>query len=299
MKSIKANAPAAVSEVRSFNGTKFKILSPSDAEEDVPMAPEISWTPIGEGATYTLEISSKSDYSTIAYTTNVQATSVTVPSGCLATATTYYARVRTLLGGIQVISEKMSFITEEKFVPVPTIISPADNVSLPGNEIEISWQRQDSKGFRAELSQSSTFPTRGTTVIAVEAFTYSAVFDGLSAGTYYLRVRAVDKEGQTDPSEFITVYLTGTSAIQAINTSDFCYSYCDAAGNCYVVMNVEEQSSASIAVYSITGVLLDKQIHGLDAGRNILSLNMIHYAKGFYLVKVNTGSIEKTIKVKK
>ena len=299
VKSLKANAPVAVSEVRSFSGTKFKITSPADAAMNVSMAPEISWTPIGEGATYTLEISANSNFNAMAYTTDVQTTTANVPGGILSTATTYYARVRATLGVIQAISERIHFVTEEVPVPVPTLVSPDDGATISGNEIEISWQPQDSKGFRAELSQTSTFPTRGTTLQAVDAFIYSTVFSDLEAGTYYLRVRARNSEGLTEPSESVAVYLTGTSAIQGIDMPEFCYSYYDAVGNCRIVMNNVESSSATIDIYSITGMLLDKQTYELSAGKNILSLDMTRYAKGFYLIKVNTGSNEKTMKVRK
>jgi uncharacterized lipoprotein YddW (UPF0748 family) len=299
VKSLKANALLAVSEVRSFNGTKFKLTSPADATTNVSMTPEFSWTNIGAGATYTLEISAKSDFSTMAYTTTVQTTTANVPGGFLSTATTYYARVRAVLGAIQAISERIHFVTEELPVPIPVLISPTDGATIAGTEIEVSWQPQNSKGFRAELSQSSTFPTRGTTLKSIDAFTYSAVYSDLDAGVYYLRMRAKNSEGLTEPSAFVTVYLTGSVAITAIDVLESCYSYYDAAGNCYIVINNLESSSASIAMYSIAGRLLNKQAYALDAGKNTLSLDMTRYAKGFYLIKINTGSSEKTLKVRK
>jgi len=299
VKSIKANASLAVSEVRSFSGTKFRITSPANAALNVSMTPEITWTNIGVGATYTLEISSQSNFSAIAYTSTVQTTSAIVPGGALATATTYYVRVKAALGTMQAISEQIYFVTKEVPIPVPVLISPADGATIDGNEIEISWQPQDSKGFRTELSQSADFPSRGTTLKSVDAFTYSAVYSGLSAGTYYLRVRALNSEGLTDPSPYVTVYLTGATAIPYVNVPELCYNYFDAAGNCWIVINCAKSSSASIGIYSITGSLLGRQTYNLAAGKNTLLLDMTSYAKGFYLIKVNTESVEKTIKVRK
>ena len=299
VKSLKANAPVAVSEVRSFTGSKFRITSPADAAVNVSMTPEFSWTDIGAGATYTLEISTNSNFSTMAYTTDVQTTTTQVPSGLLSTSTTYYARVRASLGVIQAISERIHFTTEEKPVPVPILVSPVDGTVIAGNEIEISWQPQDSKGFRAELSQDSSFPTRGTTLKSVDAFVYSTVYGDLNPGTYYLRVRARNSEGLTEPSEFITVYLTDPTAIQDIVASEFCSGYYDSAGNCHIVINSVESASASIDIYSITGMLLHRQTYGLNQGKNTVSLDMTRYAKGFYLIKVNNGRNEKTIKMKK
>ena len=299
VKSLKANATVTVSEVRSFNGTKFRILSPADAAVNVSMTPEISWMDIGQGTSYTLEISANPNFNTLAYTSRVETTTTTVPSGVLSTSTTYYARVRASLGVIQAITERIHFVTEEKPIPVPTLVSPEDGATIPGVEIELSWQPQDSKGFRAELSQSSSFPSRGTTLQPVDAFVYSTVFKGLSTGTYYLRVRARNSEGLTEPSETVTVYLTGPTAILDINASDFWYCYYDSEGNCHIVINSAESASASINMYSITGTLLHKETYKLETGKNTLSLNMTRYAKGIYLIKINTGKQEKTIKVKK
>jgi uncharacterized lipoprotein YddW (UPF0748 family) len=300
VKSLKANAPLAISEVRSFKGAKFRITSPADAAVNVSMTPDISWTSIGPGATYTLEISTVSNFNSLVYTADVQTTTVNVPTGILSTATTYYVRVRAILGVMQAISEQIHFVTEEVPIPVPVIISPADGATIAGNEIEISWQLQDSKGFQAELSQNSTFPSRGTKLKAVDAFIFSTVFSDLEAGAYYLRVKAKNSEGLTEPSEFVTVYLTGNTAIPDINYSvTQLFSYSDATGNCYIIINNAENSAASINIYSITGMLLDKKSYGLNAGKNTLLLEMTHYAKGFYLVKINVGSYEKTLKVRK
>ena len=299
VKSLKANAPVAVSKVYNFNGVKFRITSPADAATDVSMTPEIAWTNIGTGASYTLEISAASNFTSLVYTANVQTTTAKVPEGVLSTATTYYARVRATLGTIQAISERIRFITKEVPIPVPVLISPANGSILAGNAIEISWRPQDSKGFRAELSQNSTFPTRGTTLKTVDAFVYSTIFSDLDAGTYYLRVRARNSDGLTEPSEYVTVYLTGVTDIQDVATPEFCYNYCDAAGNCFIVINDANSTSASIDIYSITGILLNKQAYRLNTGKNTLPLDMTHYAKGFYLIKINTGSNEKTIKVRK
>jgi len=299
VKSIKANAPVAISDAYSFMGSKFGIISPADASTNVSVTPDISWTSIGAGAAYTLEISNKSDFSVMSYTVNTQTTTTTVPNGALATSTTYYARVRATLGVVQAISERISFVTEELPIPVPTLISPIDGATIAGNEIEVSWQPQNAKGFRAELSQSSSFPARGTTIISVDAFTYSAVFSNLSAGTYYLHVKAQNSSGFTDPSDYVTVYLTGGTAIPDVNAPKSCYSYYDTSGNCYIVINNNGNTSASFEIYSITGMLLDKKIQGLGQGKNVVTLDMTRYAKGIYLIKINTGNDETILKVRK
>jgi len=300
VKSLKANAPVVLSEVRSFKGTKFRITSPANGAYNLPSTPGFSWTSIGAGAVYTLEISENSTFNTLVYTGDVQTTDTTVPADVLSTATTYYARVKATLGTMQAISEPIYFETEVVPIAVPTVVTPADGAILAGNEIEISWQPQDSKGFRAELSQNSTFPTRGTTLQSVDPYVYSAVFGNLATGTYYLRVRAKTSTGLTDPSPYVTVNLVGCLAIPAINApATFCYTYSDAAGNCYLVIDSAEASPAFVAVYSTTGLLLDKQTYSLAAGKNTFLLNMSGYAQGIYLIKITAGNVEKMIKVGK
>ena len=299
VKTIRPNAPMTVSEVRSFEGTKFKITSPADGTENVSMSPEFTWTDIGEGANYTLEISNSPDFSTIAYTTNVQTTTALVPSGFLATSTTYYARVKAVKGEIQAISERIHFITVDVPIPIPVLISPVNEATVYGTEIELSWQEQDSRGFRAEMSQSSTFPTRSTTLKSVNAFIYSTVYSNLNEGTYYLRVRAINSDGLTGPSASVKVYLRSTSALHNINASDFCYSYYDNTGKCHLVINDSESTEATVDIYAATGMMIGKFTFSLTSGKNTLTPDMTGYAQGFYLIRIKAGNNEKTIKVKR
>jgi uncharacterized lipoprotein YddW (UPF0748 family) len=300
VKSLKANAPVAVSEVRSFKGTKFKITSPADAMQDVSMTPSFAWTNIGTGATYTLEISAKSNFIPLNYTAEVQTTTASVPGGILSTATTYYARVRATLGAIQAISERIYFVTEAIPVPAPTMILPVDGATITGKNIEVSWQPQDSKGFQTELSQNNTFPARGTTLKSVDAFVYSTVYENLSASTYYVRVKAKDSKGLTEPSPYVTVYLTGQSGIPDADAFASASAYTDAAGNSWLVIHSAENASASVAIYSATGGLFKKPIYRLNVGKNVLPLDMAHCPKGIYLIQIKTeGHRDQTLKLLK
>lgn len=299
VKSFKANAPVSVSEVRSFSGTKFKLTSPADATTNVSMTPTFTWTNIGPGANYTLELSDKSDFSVLAYTTNTQNTTSTVPNGLLVSSTTYYARIKATLSDIQAISERIYFVTVDLPVPTPIIISPINGAKIQGTEIEITWQNQNSKGFRAELSQSSSFPTRGTTLKPVDAFTYSALFNNLVPGTYYLRVKALNSTGLSDPSEAVMVNLLEPTSTKELNTSLFCYNYYDSNANVHIVIDDVTARTATLEIFSTTGLLISSKTYGLTSGKNILSPNMSDYQQGLYLIRIKAGNNEKTIKVKR
>jgi len=299
VKTISSNAPMTISEVRSFEGTKFKIISPADGTENVSMSPGFTWTDIGEGANYTLEISNNADFSTMVYSTNIQTTTASVPSGFLSTSTTYYARVKAVKGEITAISERIHFITEEVPIPVPVLTSPVNEATVFGTEIALSWQQQDSKGFRAELSKTATFPTRSTTLMSVDAFTYRAVYTGLGEGTYYLRVRAKNSVGLTEPSASVMVNLKNASAVHDIAASDFCNIYYDNTGICHLVINHAESNEATIDIYAVTGMLISTNHFSLNAGNNTLTPDMTGLDKGLYLLKIKTGNKEKALKVKR
>jgi len=299
VKTIKPNAPLSISQVRSFEGTKFKILSPADGTNNVSMTASFSWTDIGQGASYTLEISNKSDFSSINYTVTVQTTTATVPDGILATSTTYYARVKATKGTTQAISERIAFTTVEVFVPVPVLLTPTDGATIYGTNIELTWQEQASKGFRGELSQSNTFPSRGTTLKAVDPSSYSLTFNNLAEGTYYVRLRAQNSTGFTDPSNYATVQLKTVSSIHVLNKTGFCFHYYDQQGNCHVVIEDATHEKAVIELYSVSGIQVARFEYNLINGRNTLSPDMHRLERGLYLMRVKSGTQDQILKIKK
>ena len=298
VKTIKPNAPLTITEVRSFEGTKFKIIAPADGAEAVPMTAVFSWTDIGPEASYTLEISGKSDFSTIAFTTTVPTTTTSVPAGKLATATTYYTRVKAVRGNAQAISERIQFVTEEVPVPVPVLIAPVDGATLYGDQIELSWEEQHSKGFRTELSQNSSFPTRNTTLKTVDPSTYKVAYTNLAEGTYYLRVRALNSAGLTEPSNYVTVNLLTVSSVQGTGQPAFCYPYYDNAGQCHIVIDNTGDEAVAIDLYSTSGMLMGKFNYSLTAGRNTLSPDLQPFARGLYLMRIKAGNKEQILKIK-
>ncbi|GAB1414883.1 hypothetical protein MASR2M117_02890 [Paludibacter sp.] len=298
VKTITPNAPAVTSQVRSFIGTKFKITSPADGSDKISMTTEISWMSIGQGANYTLEVSNKPDFSNIAYSVTVQTTSATVPTGKLTTSTTYYARVKAVKGDIQAISERISFVTESVHIPVPILILPADGVTVYGTSIQVSWQEQVSQGFRAELSKDPSFPTRQTTLKAVDAFVNTTSFDGLSDATYYVRVRAKNSDGLTEPSASAMVILKNESGIKSIHEEVDCYAYADEHGSINIVLDNQGDNSVSVYVYSISGIVMEKYSSSITTGKNNIKFNLNNYNPGIYLLKIKTDNKEKTLKIK-
>jgi uncharacterized lipoprotein YddW (UPF0748 family) len=305
--SIKANAPVSVSEVRSFNGTTaitaqtLTITTPANFTETASLTPNFVWTNLGSGATYTLEISTQLTFGDIIYTTTVNTNSApAMPSGILQPSTTYHTRVKAEFGGRAFISQPHSFSTTFVAPPamiVPTIISPTDGETIFGTSIEVLWERQRSRGFSLQLSERSNFPPMSTQSTSVTALNFNVVFNNLKAGTYYLRMRALtDDEGQTAWTEIRTIHIAGTSEPE-INTLDFCYVYNTSNGNANLVINQSENTSVDVVIYSLTGSLLYRQAHDLNAGTTTIPLELSGYAKGVYLVQVNVGNKTQTLKV--
>lgn len=295
----KANMADSYSEIFSFNGNKFKITSPSNGSTSVSIMPTITWTKLNSStANYTLEISNSSDFNEDVYKKTSAATSLEIPVNTLVSGTTYYARVKVVDGIINATSETIIFTTEELEITIPVLLTPQNGETISGSEIELTWEEQNSKGFRTELSQDPSFPTRGTTLKSVDAFTYSVVYSDLDVGTYYVRVRAKNSDGLTDPSETVKVYL-GTSAVPNTTADKECYSYYDQAGNCYVLINNKTASAATLQIYALTGVLLNSNTINLTIGENRVLTDLVNCNSGVYILKVKINNTETILKIKK
>jgi|GEM_PF-44327 len=297
VKSIKANAPISISDVYDFISKRFQILTPAAGETGVSLTPEITWTSIGvEGATYTFELSRHANFSSILYTTSIDTNTVSIPDNLLMIATVYHARVRTVFEGRAVSSPHISFTTKDDHVPIPVLTSPTDGEIIYG-EITVSWVEQVSRGFRVEMSAASHFPTMGvgTMLRQVDFNLFGLTIGEPEHGTYYIRVRAT---GQTAPSETVRFHVGTPTSVPEIDASKFfSYIYRVSDGISNLVINQTENNSVIVEVFSVTGNLLDRQVHGLSAGTHTLMLDMINYAQGIYLVRVNAGNNTKTLRV--
>ncbi len=302
VKTRKANAYSTYSDTWQFSGKKFRVNSPASGETDVSLTPRIEWDEITGADSYIVEISKSAQFlaNQEVYNATVYTNSVVVPENTLTSGTGYYVRVTAVGNGFSAVSESTNFTVLSLPIPVPVIISPVDGAQLSGTQIELVWEEQNARGFRVELSQTSTFPTRSTTVKTVDAFTYSIVFTDLDEGTYYLRVKAQNDTGTTDPSAYVTVHLSAVSSVEdMIHNGRSIYNYYDRAGNTHIVVYCEENTEVSLGIYSVTGMLLNKQNHTLNKGENTLSPDMTDYPSGLYLLKIEMGREEKTLKIKK
>jgi len=282
----KANAVDVWSETRKLTSKKFGISSPANNASAVSLTPSFNWDYVSPTAAYTLEISTANDFSTTKLKQNVSTNSFTVPAGILLSSTAYYARVSVSDGIVQATSETIIFTTQDIAIPVPVLTKPETGSTVNGTSIEVCWAQQPSNGFRAELSKDPAFPARGTTIKTVDAYTYCTSFDALTAGTYYVRVKATTNNGLTEASAVSNVVLNGNTAIDELNYGHLkCYIRSGNPTTNELIILSNTAFDSKIQLTNITGsVLLNKDLL-INEGENRILING-GFPKGVYLLTV-------------
>lgn len=298
VKTRKPNAPDGISEVRSFSVHLFKIINPTNEATSVSLTPLIEWVNISSTAQYTLEISESSQFYSLVYNQNTSATSQTIPDGVLVGATAYYVRVKAVDGALNVVSNSVKFTTLDLPVPKPVITKPTANESIAGNSVEVCWQEQNSKGFRVELSTSSSFPALSTTLKTTNAYTFCTTFDNLVVGsTYYIRVSAQSSLG-SNMSEIISINTT-TDTPKTVVKRFNAYFANNKGGENQLIIVSSENCLAEIKLYSATGVMLQNREIALSSGQNVLNIISGRFDDGLYILRMKTDTFEQTIKLLK
>jgi len=299
VKTRKANTPDGVSEVRTFTLHKFAINLPTNGSTGVSLTPTITWDNVGSTASYILEVSTSLQFTSILYSTTLATNTATIPENILNGNTTYYVRVKVTFGDLQTTTDVASFTTLVLPVTVPEITKPLNGETISNTSVEVCWKQQNSNGFRTELSESSAFPPRGTTVKTTNANTNCTVFDNLVIGKmYYIRVFALTTTG-----------MTASSAIVSINLNTAQQPVIDEVSDCYIrtrpdkvselIIQSSDNCYAQIVLYNSTGMLLfDKNIN-LSFGKNVIEFNMNELGNGIYHLVIKTDKYKRTIKLKR
>ncbi len=211
VKAHKANAETAYSEVRSFSGKLFSVVSPFDGESPVSITPTITWDDAGADATYIVEVATSTSFrmGDMAFKDTLTATSVEIPADVLRYNKMYYVRVIATTPYMQVTSLTNAFTTEEVVMVSPIILSPKHNGTASGDVLLVEVGDTPNNGFRFELASSSTFPKRSTKIIQTEPGERTAAYKGLKDGTYYVRVATrISMEETTAYSDTVCVHYT-------------------------------------------------------------------------------------------
>ena len=196
VKSIVPNAESLWSDTASFVSTLFGLITPMNGAADVTLTPYVEWQEVIGKNNYVLQISKNVKFAAnhIVYTDTLTRNSTTIPANILESYTIYYARVIVDHPDFVSTSTTSMFTTEEVVISIPEIIFPADQSQLEGDTITMIWAEQLANGFTAELSKLINFPPRNTTTVVNKPGNYTARFEALDEGTYYLRVKAQTKD---------------------------------------------------------------------------------------------------------
>lgn len=164
------------------------------------------WSSI-TGATYTLEVSTSSSFSTIDFSASTTSNSYSSSNFNLATGTTYYWRVKASKDGyLSSTSSTASFVTAQPTLDAVTLTSPIGGATVEDG-FTFNWSAISGATYTLEISAVATF---ASTMYSIECSTnsYSSASLEFMAGTkYYWRVKA-----DTDDA------LSSTSSIESFTT---------------------------------------------------------------------------------
>jgi len=300
VKTRKANAADIWSQSRKFTSHKFQIISPANGSSNVALTPVFEWDNVSPNATYTLEIATAVDFSAAkqVFLRTLQTPTLTLPSGTLMPSTNYYARISVTDGVIQATSETVLFTTLDVPIPIPQITKPTSASTVFGEYIEVCWDEQPSKGFRVELSKDASFPVRGTTVKTVDAYTYCTTYENLTPATYYIRLKAANNEGLTDPSPIVSVILDDNAAVDELHLNDVnCFASTNGQGKNILVIKSNTSFTTTIRMFSLTGIEIRQINTEIMQGENIIDLNIDNLARGVYSVLVQSKNNKLPFKI--
>jgi subtilisin family serine protease len=170
------------------------LSSPAEGATGVAVPAPLQWAASSGAASYGVEVSTTSAFTSLAYSASVTGTSANATG--LAASTVYYWRVNaTNAGGTSAYSVTRSFTTGSVPAPAaPALSSPAANATGVSVSPTLSWAASSgATSYRVQLSTVSTF---ATTVVDRTVTTLSTAVTGLTPSTvYYWRVNATNTGG--------------------------------------------------------------------------------------------------------
>jgi hypothetical protein len=171
--------------------------SPSNGATGVALAPALTWSTVTGAATYSVQVSTASDFSTGIVADDSTLTAATKALTGLANSTQYYWRVNAKnAGGTSVWSSVSSFTTIVAIPGVPTLTAPANNATGVALTPNLTWGSvTGAVSYEVQVSTSTTF---ATTVFDLSGITVTtqAITPALANGTvYYWRANATNAGG--------------------------------------------------------------------------------------------------------
>lgn len=211
------NMEDTYSEIRSFTGSLFHILSPADGDTVQSLTPTFICDSVAmDNAVYTFEVSETQSFAggELVYSGSANVPRITVPDSVLMASRYYYLRASVRFGKVVVESDVLKFRTLSMPVPVPVITSPNNGDVITSTDVTITWQPQQSSGFQVEYAQKEDFPNRATKKLRLGVYDYSCTLENLAEGDWYVRVLAMKDGGLTEPSETVHFVVQPVTSVQ-------------------------------------------------------------------------------------
>jgi len=172
------------------------LSSPTNNGTGEPLAAPLYWNSVTGASTYTVQVSTSSSFSTLAFVDSTDTASSRTTS-TLNGVTTYYWRVNAKNAfGTGSWSSVWNFQTTATNPPaVPTLSSPPNNATHVSPNPSLTWSGAYASSYEVEVSSSSTF----SSLIVDDIVTTTS--DGLPNGTlscgakYYWRVDGINNLG--------------------------------------------------------------------------------------------------------
>lgn len=172
------------------------------------------------GATYTLEVSTSSTFSTVDFTATTTSSSYNSSNFNLATGTTYYWRVKASKTGYNSSTSAIgSFTTEVPSVEQVQLLTPANGETISADGATFSWTAIEGDGVTYTLG-FSTLQSFETIMYKAEGLTTNSIsskdidYEFIEGATYYWHVHA-SKDGHTE-----SVSSTGSFVTPVTSTED-------------------------------------------------------------------------------
>ncbi len=291
-----AGSVDGLSEVRSFTAQSFKLITPINNQTNVSLQPLIQWTKIGDfsNVNYKVELATGASFTStqIIYSASTTLLEHQIPEAVLSGSSTYYLRVTAETTEFSMPTTTVIFKTETAVPDIPQIIYPDEQYGVEGYMMHISWTEDvRATSFRVEISQSNTFPPRGSTILTTPAFKYNIDYTAPASGTYYIRVRANYGTGlYTEWSDVRVVDIQPTSIGERSDAFNVKFVRTGLHKQ-HLIMNVLQPSVMSINVFSLTGVKVSTIYAGnIEQGEHTFEISLGNYPKGVYLVYIESDS---------
>lgn len=213
------NKEDTYSEIRSFTGSLFHLLSPVEGDTVQTLTPTLVCDSVATNdAEYTFEIATAQAFGAedIVFSGKSATPRLTLPDSVLMASRNYFVRATVRFDKAVVTSDVVKFRTLALPVPVPVIISPVAGETINATSVTVKWQQQQSSGFQVEFSQSASFPNRSTKKYRTDLYSHEYTYEDIAEGTWYVRVAAMKEGGLTDYSEVVSFVVEISSAVEDV-----------------------------------------------------------------------------------